>query len=245
MSRSNPSTNTPHPCTRWHEWNGEHGTIRSWDKAAKAEVITSLPFAFMALDRTATIAGWNDASDSRIFSNEVRDTTREPFVVKAHKGGVLAQGCYREIKDKVGSLGGHFTANIYIAFKDDSGALQLGAMQLKGAALKAWTDFEQTNRKAVYEKAVVISGFDEGKKGKVVFRTPKFSIKPVSEEANAAAVELDKVLQTHLESYFKRNTTEQAAPAATTPANEPQPDAPPADWEPEVAPPVNEDDAPF
>lgn len=217
MSRSNPQQNQPHPCTRWHEWNGEHGTVRWYNKETKENVQVPLPFTFMVLDRLATVKGWHDASDSGIYANEVRDTTREPLVVKAFKGGQLAQGFYREIKDRVGNMGGYYVANIYLAYKELD-VLHIGSIQFKGSALRAWMDFEKENRSEIWEQAVQIIGSVEGKKGKVVFKTPVFKIAKLSKESDEAAKKLDVTLQTYLDEYLKRNVKEQTTEA--------QPDAP-------------------
>lgn len=210
MSRSNPTQNQPHPCERWHDWNGEHGTIRWYNKDTKENVNVPLPFSFIVLDRMATVKGWHDPSQSGIYSNEVRDTIREPLIVKAFKGGPLCHGFYRDIKDRVGNLGGYYVANIYVAFKELD-ALHIGSVQFKGAALGAWMDFEKENRSEIWENAVKITGSVEGKKGKVIFKTPVFEVSKLSKDSNESAKALDVVLQKYLEGYLKRNTQEQAS----------------------------------
>ena len=92
-----------------------------------------------------------------------------------------------------------------------------------------------------------MSGYDETKKGTIVYRTPKFSLKDISPETNAQALELDKQLQDYLAGYFAKTKSA----AAQAPASEqPQPDAPeqeptlgePQGGEPEPEP---DDDTPF
>lgn len=240
MSRSNPSQNTPHPCSRWHEWNGESGNIRWFNKESKENVTVTLPFTFMVLDRLATVKGWHDASDSGIYANEVRDTTREPLVVKAFKGGQLAQGFYREIKDRVGNMGGYYVANIYLAYKELD-VLHIGSIQFKGSALRAWMEFEKENRSEIWEQAVQITGSVEGKKGKVVFKTPTFKIAKLSKESDEAAKALDVELQKYLEGYLKRNVKEQTTEAQPDAKEEPQPDPEP---EPQQEP-LDDENIPF
>lgn len=212
MSRSNPNTGSSNPSTRWHEWAGDKGGVRYFDKAALANVDVPYPFTFVLLDETATIKGWHDASDSGIYSNEVRDTRQEVFVVKAFKGGEIANGVYAGIRDRVGNLGGHFVANLYIAYRDGAD-LRIGSIQFKGAALKEWMEFRKANRKALYEKGIAITGATQGKKGSITYYTPKFGLVAVSDETNAKAVELDKELQEYLRSYFSR-TKDAAAQAS-------------------------------
>jgi hypothetical protein len=211
MSRSNPHVNAPNPATRWFEWNGEHGIVRFYDKDAKKNTDVLLPFTFLLLDELASVRGWDDKSTSGIYSNEVRDTRTDIMVVKSFKGGTLAEGLYKDIKDRVNTLGGQFVANCYIAFKDNGG-LAIGSLRFKGAALGSWMEFRKTNRAALYNKAVDVVGFTEGKKGRIVFRMPTFATRDVSSETNLIAGELDKELQAWLTSYFNRRTNDQAEP---------------------------------
>jgi hypothetical protein len=168
MSRSQPTDNSPNPSSRWHEWNGEVGNVRYYDKEAKANVDVPLPFSFILLDQLSSVGGWNDASGSSIYSNEVRDTRTDIMVVKSFKGGIIDTGLYKDIKEHVTSkaVGGQFVANLYIAFKRGQ-ELALGALRLKGAALGAWMEWSKAHRADLYSGALVIDGFDEGKKGRV------------------------------------------------------------------------------
>lgn len=219
MSRSNPSEHLSNPSTRWFEWNGEKGLVRYYDKDAKENVDVPLPFAFLLLDELASVRGWHDASGSGIYSNEVRDTTQELMVVKSFKGGIIAEGKYRDIKDRVNSAGGDYNANCYIAFKQGDGSYDIGSIRFKGAALGAWMEFRKANRGGIYKQAIRISSYTEGKKGKVVFRVPVFSLVNVSAEAEANAVMLDKELQDFLTGYLRKNKRDQAEAVAEQPVH--------------------------
>lgn len=209
MSRSNPSEHLSNPSTRWFEWNGEHGVVRYYDKDEKKNVDVPLPFAFILLDELASVRGWHDASSSGIYSNEVRDTTQETMVVKSFKGGTIAEGKYREIKDRVNAAGGDYNANCYIAFKQGD-QYAIGSIRFKGAALGAWMEFRKANRNAIYKQAIRISGYTEGKKGSVIFRVPTMALNSVSLEAEGQAVALDRELQEFLTAYLTRNKRDQA-----------------------------------
>jgi len=251
MSRSNPTQNAQNPSNRFYEWNGEEGVLRYFDKAKKENVNAPAKFIFIVLDELSTIRGWHERSKSGIFANEVRDTTTDPFVVKAFKGGVLAEGLYRAIKDRTYSAGGKFTANVYIAYREGKGPLQIGALQLHGASLNAWVEFRKANRKALYEKAVKIDGFKKGKKGKIEFKVPVFAITEVSEETNESAKTLDnEELQPYLLAYLSKRVSERAdasvqddAPADNQEAPPDDDSPPPSDDEPETPP--EGDDVPF
>lgn len=246
MSRSNPQNDSaPNPATRWYEWNGESGTVRYYDKDAKVNIDVNLPFTFILLDELGSVRGWNEASKSAIYSNEIRDTRQDVLIVRAFKGGTLAEGLYKDIKDHVTSksVGGQFTSNCYIAFKSNGSPLAMGALQFKGAALGAWMDFRKAHRSGLLTKAVRITGFAEGKKGRIVFRVPVFAIAEITAESNAAAVELDMTLQTYLKAYLSRTKRDQvdAQPAV---AHEPDMPPPPSDDDFDNTP-TYDDDVPF
>ena len=210
MSRSNPTENNPNPSTRWFEWDGEAGAIRYYDKTEKKNVQVGSDFTFILLDRLSTVKGWHEDSSSSIYSNEVKDTRAETLVVKAFKSKrILAEGFYAQIKDRVKAEGGCFALNCYIAFRNDEKELVLGSLTFKGGSLGEWMDFEKANRSDVWKKAVRIKGYTEGKKGKIVFRTPIFHIAEISEKTDAEAKSLDQQLQDFLKGYFKRTRTEQ------------------------------------
>lgn len=243
MSRSNPTENTPNPAVRRYEWNGEAGTIRYYDKEAKKNVDVGTDFTFLLLDEMASVGGWDDSAGtngSAIYSNEVRDTRTDVLVVKSFKGGIIAEGLYAQIKNAVMVQGGQFVAKCYIAFKEDGGALAIGSLSFKGAALAAWMEFRKQNRAELYKNAVRIHNFTEGKKGKVVFRTPVMKVAPITPATNAAAVALDKHLQEWLTAYLSRTKKDQVDHAGATEVHDQrQPgedDGPELDEEPRHAP---------
>lgn len=242
MSRSQPhdGAGARNPASRFHEWQGEHGVLRYWDRDAKITRDVGLPFTCLLLDQLATIKGWHEGTQSGIYANEVKDTRQSAFVVKAFKGGVLAEGFYRDIKDRIGNLGGHYVANLYVAFRPEHDAdLAIGAVQFKGAALRAWMEFTAAHRGRLYTDAIQIAGYTEGKKGRIVYRMPSFRLLPASEETQKQALGLDAVLQTYLNGYLKRPTTEQATAAHDTDDDPP----PPSDADAPVS--IDDDSVPF
>ena len=117
MSFSN-NTAQHNPSAKWYEWNGEDGYLTSFDKSQKnsenkGKVKTDIPFKFILLDATSCIKGFSE-EHGFIYSNEVKDTTTQPFYVKAHKGKMLASGIYNSIKGNLAVLKCRFNKNIYI-----------------------------------------------------------------------------------------------------------------------------------
>lgn len=237
MSRSNPSEHAPNPAVRWFEWNGEAGTVRYYDKEKKQNVDVGTDFTFVLLDELGSVRGWHEASQSGIYSNEVRDTRADVLVVKSFKGGTIAEGLYKAIKDRVNVAGGQFVANCYIAFKNGGEGFDIGSIRFKGAALGAWMEFRKAHRADLFKKAVQITGYTEGKKGRVVFRVPTMKLVPLTAETNDIAIGLDKELQEFLTAYLKRAKRDQAE---TT--DRPTDDVPPPD-DNDITP--NDDDIPF
>lgn len=232
MSRSNPTDNTPNPAVRWFEWNGEAGTVRYYDKDAKQNVDVGLPFAFMLLDELASVRGWHEPSQSGIVSNEVRDTRQDVLVVRAFKGGTLAEGFYKDIKDRVNTAGGSFVSSCYVAFKNGGEGLDIGNFRFKGAALGSWMEFRKANRRDLYKKAIEITGYTEGKKGRVTYRMPTFRLKELTAETDQMAVGLDMQLQEFLTAYLARTRVNQAEVSAEHVSHHPADDdygAPPVD----------------
>ena len=227
MSRSNPTDGIKNPSTRWFEWAGgdDGGFLRWYDKESGKQVKVDLPFTFLLLDELSTVKGWHDPSESGIYSNEVRDTRQDVLVVRAFKGGELASGVYKSISDRIKAQGGHYCASLYLAYKDGE-ELRIGNLSLKGAAAGTWMEFKKSapskkdangkSQRAYFVDAVTIGAYDQLKKGATVYRVPKFSLKPVSEETNLQAIALDADLQAFLSDYLKRPKAE-AAPAAQGP----------------------------
>ena len=204
MSRSNQNNNSgnANPCKYFIDW--KNGSFVYYDKEAGENVDLGYNITFLVLDQLSTIKGWHDASESGIWSNEVRDTRTETMNVKAFKvkGGDLVSGLYSDIKDKVKSLGGKYVRSMYVAMKVDGDTLELANLQLKGAALAEWSAFYNDNRNEIYDAAVEVTGSDARKKGATKFNVPIFALKKVSEETNETAKSLDTVLQNYLSGYL-------------------------------------------
>ena len=245
MSRSNPQENgTPNPAVRWFEWNGEHGVVRYYDKDAKKNVDVGSEFRFVLLDELGSVLGWHDASQSGIYSNEVKDTRQDVLIVKAFKGGTLAEGLYKDIKLKVNAAGGQFNANCYIAFKNGGDTLAIGSLRFKGAALGTWMEFRKAHRAELFTKAVQISGFTEGKKGRITYRMPVLKIAELSEASHKIATGLDITLQDFLAGYLKRNTRDRVDAAAPVHLRDEDIDVDQAEYREQPIS-ITEDDIPF
>ena len=234
MSRSNPNENMKHPAKMWIEYHGggdNGGTFSFYDKEAVnqdgsrgANVSLGSKLQFMFLDQTYSVTGWNDLSHSGIYSNEVKDISNGVLTVKAFKGQDSYVGNWTSIKNEVKSMGGKFTANIYIAIKTQAG-LELSVIQLRGAAFAKWNEFKKASGdKAIETGAVKVISHLDGQKGAVKFKTPVFGLIPeVTPESDAAAIELDKELQEYLNAKIQVPTTPTVEESAPVQIAEPEP----------------------
>ena len=159
------------PATKFLDWKSDQKGFSYYDKEAGKNVEVPLPFKFVFLDELSTVKGWNDASSSGIFSNEVKYLSKEPMTVKAFKGGEIAKGLYNEIKDRVKNAGGHYSKSVYIMTEKG----ELANIQLKGSATQQWGEFVKVNRQRITQTWVNVDTATESKKGKVTFSVPNFT----------------------------------------------------------------------
>jgi len=193
------ATPQSNPATKFLDWKSNDKCFEYYDKAEQKKVQVALPFKFLVLDELHTIKGWNDASSSSIFSNEVKYISKEAMTVKPFKGNEIAKGLYKDIKDKVVAAGGHYTKSIYIMLENG----ELANLQLKGSAVQKWGDFTQKTRNRLADEWITVSKALEGKKGAVKFFTPEFGFeKSLSTDEAIQADECFNVLESYLKSYL-------------------------------------------
>ena len=187
------------PATKFLHWKSNDKCFEYYDKEKQEKVSVALPFKFLVLDELHTIKGWNDASSSGIFSNEVKFISKEIMTVKPFKGNEIAKGLYKDIKEKIVSAGGHYVKSIYIMLEDGS----LANLQLKGSAVQKWGEFTQKTRNRLPDEWVQVTKAIEGKKGAVKFFTPDFSFeRSITEDEAMQADEAFNVLETYLKAYL-------------------------------------------
>lgn len=176
-----PEKKSSNPAVKFLEWKSDDKCFAYWDKEKKENVQLQLPLKFVILEHYHTVKGWNDASASGIYSNEVLFTGSEEMTVKSFKGGEIAKGVYKDIKVKVNAAGGKYHRSIYAVTKD----LEIINISLKGASVRSYSDFiEKESDRIFTTNWIEVSGFEEGKKGSIKYTTPIFkksdAIKDVS-----------------------------------------------------------------
>jgi hypothetical protein len=100
MSRKSEFTSSyEKPATMYLEWSSNDKCFKYWNNDDKENVLVQLPFTFLVLKEMHTVKGWHDKSQSGIYANEVKNISSEVIEVKSFKGGLLAKGIYKEIKE--------------------------------------------------------------------------------------------------------------------------------------------------
>lgn len=189
------------PATKFIEWKSNDKCFNYYDKEAQKNVEIPLPFKFLVLDELHCIKGWNDASSSSIYSNEVKFISKEVMTVKPFKGNEIAKGYYKDIKEKVVAAGGHYTKSIYVMLEDGS----LANISLKGSGVQKWGEFTQKTRNRLADEWVIVAKAEDGKKGAVKFSTPSFSFANSISDAEAdLADEAFNILESYLKTYLAK-----------------------------------------
>jgi hypothetical protein len=214
MSLSNPQAKNP--AIRFFQWRGgaeafkgddgktrhEGGKVTWYDKEDQQEYEMDLPFSFIVLDELTTITGYSEKDQSGFWSNEIRNLQQEKLVVKT-KSGTVATGLYGDISENIKAKGAKYAQSVYIAFKDESGELQIANIKMAGAALTAWIEFKK--RFDISQCAVFITEEPKlEKKGTNYYFSPVFDGQNMSDATRNAAVKLDEELQRYLNTYFSR-----------------------------------------
>ena len=183
------------PVKKYLSWSSNDKCFKYYDKEQAKDVLVKTPLTFIHLDELATIKGWDEKSESGIYSNEVRSTRLEELNVRSFKGGELIKGIYQDIKLRVQGAGGVFHTSIYVYLNGE-----VVNLSFKGAALMGWSDFAKENRKAFGGNTIEILTAADGKKGAVKFSTPVFTLgKPIGLTENEKAEDAYGALKSYLD----------------------------------------------
>lgn len=169
----NQTEGTSNPATKFLQWKSNDKVFAYWDKQKEQNVEVTLPFKFQFLEHFHTIKGWNDASESGIYSNEVKFISKEELKVRSFKGGDIAEGLYSDIRGKIRDAGGKYYRSIYVI--DENG--NIINLQVKGAVVSAWSDFCNENEATKFESYwIEIKDAEDKKKGATKYSVPNFTI---------------------------------------------------------------------
>ena len=193
-----PQTN---PAKKFIDWKSNEKSFSYYDKENQKNVLIPLPFKFLVLDELHTVKGWNDPTQSSIYSNEVKFISKEIMTVKPFKGNEIAKGYYKDIKDKIQAAGGHYVKSIYIMLEDGT----MANLQLKGAAVQEWGNFTQKTRSRLTDEWIEVKSVKEGKKGAVKYSIPEFQfLRSISDSESEQADEIFDELEAYLKAYLTK-----------------------------------------
>ena len=164
-------TKSKNPAKKFLSWKSEEKKFGYYDKEKEENVLIDLPFKFVILEHYHTVKGWNDASESGIYSNEVFQIGNEELQVKSFKGGNIASGLYKDNKPSIVAAGGHYARSIYAVTND----LEIINISLKGSGVSSYSDFINEIGDLNFDKNwIEVTEAKELKKGKVKYSIPIF-----------------------------------------------------------------------
>lgn len=199
-----PEKKSSNPASKFLEWKSNEKCFSYYDKEKQENVKVLLPLKFVILEHYHTVKGWNDASESGIYSNEVLYTGSEELDVKSFKGGPIAKGIYKDIKQKVNECGGKYHRSIYAVTKD----LEIINISLKGAAVSEYSKFIKDNGDNFFTQSwVEIAETVEGKKGSIKFSSPIFKKSTAIKDASKIRP-FAETLQAYMNEYMPKASGE-------------------------------------
>lgn len=194
------------PKTVYLEWKSEKQAFQFYDKEAGQNILMDLPTKFMFLQHYHTVKGFNEASNSGVYSNEVFYIGSEPVTVRSHKGGLIAEGLYKDIKPAVEAAGGRYHRSVY-------GVLPGGVLiniSFKGSVVKEWSDFMNDNKHLVDNQWIEVNACKQMKKGRVSYSVPEFTLGATfTQEESSLADQVAETLQAYMETYFSKDEVEE------------------------------------
>jgi len=151
---------------KW-KWAGDAGFFEYYDKEAGEN--KKYKFDQIKVENVSyTIIGWDDASNSNIYSNDITDFNNEPFSVKSWKGGQMFEGIYKEIKEQI--LNAWAKLHIKVEGVDKEG--QRIVLTLKG--LNFFQLSETLKTLSVSDDLLAFDKAEDDKKGAVKFKKTVF-----------------------------------------------------------------------
>jgi hypothetical protein len=199
MSRlDRPVQKSSNPASKFLSWKSNDKAFAYYDKDKQENVLVKLPLKMVFLEHYHTVKGWNDKTESGIYSNEVYAIGSEEVSVKAFKGGEIASGLYKDIKPKIQAAGGVYHRSVYVMLEDGS----IANLSIKGSAVSSYSDFYKENNHLLDNQWFLVDKAIDGKKGAVKFSTPNFLIGEVlTRDEDAQVVKAAAILQDHINTY--------------------------------------------
>lgn len=217
MSRlERPQTKTKNPATKFLSYKSETKKFQYWNKEKTTNEYIEAPFKFLFLEHYHAIRGWHDSTQKGIISNEVYAISSQPLTVKTAGGLEIANGLYKDIKDKVKLSGGVYHRSIYVMLEDGS----IANLQLKGAVIgglskessvtkeevDGYSEFYKKNNQLLDNQWIQINSFADAKKGATKYSIPIFELGGhISDKEDEQAVICAKELEIYIKSAAEKD----------------------------------------
>jgi hypothetical protein len=202
MSRKSEfQTTSSNPTKKYLEWKSDDKCFAYYDKDKKENVKIELPFKFLTLMEFHTIKGWNDKNQSGVYSNEVKSIGNDELNVRLFKGNQSVKGIYKDIKEQIVSLGGHYTKSIYVMLEDGT----IANINIKGSGVQSWGDFTQKTRSRLSDEWIQVANAIELKKGKVNYSIPEFKFATsLNDKESTLADHAYNELKSYIDGYLAK-----------------------------------------
>ena len=156
---------------------------------------------FLTLMEFHTIKGWNDKNQSGVYSNEVKSIGNDELNVRLFKGNQSVKGIYKEIKETIVAMGGHYTKSIYVMLEDGT----IANINIKGSGVQSWGDFTQKTRSRLSDEWIEVANAIELKKGKVEYSIPEFKFATsLNDSQSKMADEAYNILKSYIDGYLSK-----------------------------------------
>lgn len=209
----------PSPVKKYLEWKSNEKTFGYYDKESGKNVFLKLPLKFLVLKQLSCVRGFNEASNSGIYSNEVTFMS-EPITVRTSKGDYKKEGVFKDMKLELKADGAKYNRNIYAMTSEG----ELVCVTFKGATMFAWGSFSEkvegntteenaALRKRLLDEWVVVSAAESKKKGAVKYSVPvlAFDKKITAKEALKADELYEEICEFKKLSKEKEESAEEVA----------------------------------
>lgn len=196
MSRTTQKkASNPLPISGYIRFSGSEGVWTYYESESKTNYnFTELNAVLV--DVRSSITGWNEETNSRIYSNLVKNTRQTPMRVMGGAGGELANGLYNDIKDEVKKKGGRFATNLFALVEIDDTYVPV-MITLSGGALGEWMNLTKNlDFGDLFSNQVKMTIGEQHRKGAVKYYLPKFEMTELSDDIREQADRFDhEVLQ--------------------------------------------------
>lgn len=167
------SVDTPrHPSLSWA--NFKNWKFIAWNREKQVEEEIKLPESFILVAEWWSIK-WRLENKGSVWSNEIYSFSKDPLTVRSWNGEILYEWYYKDLKDKLRSVGLKPVKNCH--YVDPEKPDELRTFCIKGAALKEWMNlFSDDNRFAAGNHLVCFNKVEKGKTWAVTYTFPTFTI---------------------------------------------------------------------